>query len=270
MHNFIIVNGDTDSIAFKKPDETPFTPEEQEHLLAEINSQMPKGVEWKNDKTFRRFIVFAAKNYVLDDGKKVKIKGNSLKATKKAPELRAFIREIVDLLLKDKKEQVIFAYLAKAMQIGRLKSIAGWCFKATVTKKVLKPSEKATFQKKILSAIGDTPVSEGDKIYLFYREDESLCLEQDFKGDFSKDRLLGALKDTMQVFRRVLDVELFPDLTLKRNKALLSALGLKEAEPPKALPPVPSGGGGQKPSNAIFGSSSKTLTPPPGVKLTRI
>jgi DNA polymerase elongation subunit (family B) len=266
-HNFIIANGDTDGLAFKKPDEKPWTETERAALLTELNALMPENIVWKDDKTYRRMIVFAAKNYVMDDGKKVTIKGNSLKATKKAPALRAFIREIIDLLLKDRKEQAIFAYLAKAIEIGKIQDITPWCFKATVTKKVLKPEEHNVFQKKILAAIGTTPVSEGDKVYLFYNEDGSLSLRENFKGSFDKSKLLGALKDTVKVFRRVFDVELFPNLKLKRNVELLASL-VPKPEPLNAAEEVASWTEDKK-ANIQLAFSEK-LTLPTGIKVTRI
>lgn len=253
-HNFIIANGDTDSISFKKPDEKPFTPEEQEALLEELNALMPKGIVWKNDKFYRRMIVLAAKNYVLDDGKKITFKGNSIKATKKEPALKAFIKEVIDLLLKDRKEQVIFLYLKKAMEISTLIGIDGWCFKATVTKKVLEPT--TTFNQKIKDAIGNTPVSEGDKIYLFYREDGSLCLRENFAGNFDRVVLLRKLKDTMKVFRNILDVDLFPNLTLKRNEDLLTFM-IKEIASHEA-----------KISKDIT-QTKETIKPPTGIILVR-
>lgn len=222
QHNFTIVNGDTDSIAFKKRDGSPFPKEEQAALLAEINSYLPSNIIFKNDKHYRRVIVFKAKNYVLDDGEKVKIKGSALKGSKKEPALKEFTREVIDLLLKDRKEQVLFAYLRKCNEITRLTDITPWCFKVTVTKKVLDP--QATFQKKISAAIGSTPVSEGDKVYLFFKEDGSLCRREEFDGSFDKKVLLGKLRDTLEVFGNVFDVELFPDLTLRRNSDLLDSL----------------------------------------------
>jgi DNA polymerase elongation subunit (family B) len=256
-HNFVIANGDTDSIAFKKPDQTPFTPEEQDALLAELNAQMPANIVWKNDKHYRRLIVFKAKNYVMDDGKKVKIKGSALKGGKKEPALKDFTREVIDLLLKDRKEQVIFLYLQKVYEINALADITPWCFKVTVTKKVLDP--QATFQKKIRAAIGSRPVSEGDKVYLFFKEDESLCLRENFAGDFDKKVLLGKLRDTLEVFGNVFDVELFPDLTLKRNADLLATLA-----PPVAQPRT-----NYELMTAPGAMIPKTF-PLPGVKMTRI
>lgn len=250
QHNFVIVNGDTDSIAFKKPDQTPFTPEEQEALLAELNSLMPEHIVWKNDKHYRRLIVFKAKNYVMDDGKRVKIKGSALKASKKEPALRDFITEVIELLLKDRKEQVLFAYLSKINDISNIKDIGPWCFKATVTKKVLEPS--TTFNRKVLEAIGNNPVSEGDKVYLFFKEDGSLCLRENFNGDFDRAKLYGKLRDTLEVFGNVFDVELFPDLTLKRNSDLLASLVTKP-EPPTPAP--------------LF---AKQYYAPTGTKITRI
>lgn len=233
-HNFIIANGDTDSIAFKKPDQSPFTQEEQDALLAELNALMPKNIVWKNDKHYRRLIVFKAKNYVMDDGKKVKIKGSALKGSKKEPALQAFTREVIDLLLKDRKEQVIFAYMQKVNEINSLTDITPWCFKVTVTKKVLDP--QATFQRKIRTAIGSFPVSEGDKVYLFFKEDGSLCMREEFVGKFDRSVLLGKLRDTLEVFGNVFDVELFPDLTLKRNQELLKSISATYPPLPKPAP----------------------------------
>lgn len=240
QHNFIIANGDTDSISFKKADEKPFTSEEQAELLAELNALMPEFIVWKNDKTYRRLIVFAAKNYVMDDGKKVTFKGNSLKATRKEPALREFLKEVVTFLLKDRKDQIFFLYMDYVRRIMSLTDINPWCFKATVTKKVLEP--QTVFNQKILKAIGNSPVSEGDKVYLFYREDGSLCLREEFKGECDRSRLLGKLRDTIETFRNVIDVGLFPDLTLKRNQEELAKLNPPKSQPRTVTTPrVPTG-----------------------------
>jgi hypothetical protein len=235
QHNFKLVNGDTDSIAFKKADEKPFTPEERAALLEELNRLMPEQIVWKDDDYFRRFIVLKSKHYILDNGKSVKIKGGGLKAPKKEPALRAFIREVIDALLTDRKEQLIFMYARKAKEIMSLKDITDWCFRVTVTKKVLEPSENAGFQKKQKAAIGSTPVLEGDRLYMFYREDESLCLREEFSGDYNKSRLLEKLKDTLNVFDQILDLDLFPNFGIKRNAELLDELapGDKSDKPPK-------------------------------------
>ncbi len=219
-HNFIIANGDTDSIAFKKPDEKPFTEAEQAELLAELNATMPDQILWKNDKHYRRLIVFKAKNYVMDDGKKVKIKGSALKASKKEPALREFIKEVITLLLKDKQDQIFFLYLDYVKRIMELTDINPWCFKVTVTKKVLEPT--TTFNQKVLTAIGRVPVSEGDKVYMFFQEDDSLCLREHFTGQCDRMKLLGKLRDTIEIFGNVIDADLFPDFTLRRNQDRLA------------------------------------------------
>lgn len=221
-HNFEIVNGDTDSIAFKKRDGKPFSEDEQAALLAELNAQMSHHIVWKNDKHYRRVIVFKAKNYVLDDGEKVKIKGSALKATKKEPALKRLIVDVIDLLLKDRKEQVLFFYLEKVREIINLTDIGPWCFKATVTKKVLEPT--TTFNQKIKDAIGKRAVSEGDKVYLFFNSNDELSLREDFNNNVDKNKLIGKLRKTIEVFGNVFDVELFPDLTLKRNRELFEKL----------------------------------------------
>lgn len=277
-HNFIIVNGDTDSIAFKKPDEKPFTPEEQSALLTEINALMPHGIVWKNDKHYRRIIVVAAKNYVMDDGKKIKLKGDSLKATKKAPALRAFIREVIDLLLRDKVDQVFFTYLRLAKEVLDLKE--PWCFKATVTKKVLEPGPDNVFQQKILTAIGKTSVSEGDKVYLFYKGDGSLGLKEDFNGDFDRMKLMDALKASVKVFKNVFDADLFPKFSLKRNQNILAMLDLdrtlpapepKKVKTPKSKLHVPEGVTPVKLTVETPEFKPRTtIMPMPGIKMTRV
>lgn len=254
---FILCNADTDSISIKKSDEKPFTPEERSTLLAELNARQDALIRWEDDGHFRKFIICAAKNYVLDDGKKVKIKGNSLKATKKEPRLREFINEVIDLLLKDRKEQIIFAYLGVVREILNLKDIAPWCFKATVTKNVLK-DDATVFNTKIRTALGKKAVSEGDKVYLFYKEDGSLCLRENFAGECDKSVLMGKLRDTLEAFGKVIDAELFPDFTLKRNKELLVE-----------LMPVPAPKDDWK-EVACQNITNILKSPPIGVKVTRL
>ena len=111
QHNFIIVNGDTDSIAFKKPDEKPFSQEEQDSILAELNALMPKNIVWKNDKHYRRVIVLKAKNYVLVtyEGKKT-FKGSSLRSRADERFGRRFLGQAVDLLLAENRTELAALY----------------------------------------------------------------------------------------------------------------------------------------------------------------
>jgi DNA polymerase elongation subunit (family B) len=223
MHDFIIVNGDTDSIAFKRRDQKAISVEDRTALLAEINSLMPELIHWEDDNYFKKFIVVAAKNYIMQDEKgKIKIKGSGLKATTKEKALQAFIREVIDLLLTNRKDHIMALYQKYARNILGLTEVSQWCSKVTITKAVL--SGEGTRQVRIRQAIGSRPVQEGDKIWIFNRTAEDLCLLEDFNGEYDIGTMLGKLYDTLTVFDAILDVDCFPDLTLKRNKPLLGGL----------------------------------------------
>ena len=64
-HDFLIANGDTDSISFTKKDHSPFSKQEQDDLLKEINSLMIDGILWAHDKIWDMIAVVGAKNYIL-------------------------------------------------------------------------------------------------------------------------------------------------------------------------------------------------------------
>jgi DNA polymerase elongation subunit (family B) len=222
-HSFTLVNGDTDSIAFKKPDQKPFTAQERITLLTELNALMPELIEWEDDDYYKRFIVLKAKNYILQDQKgKVKVKGNSLKASNKEKALKRFIGEVVDLLLTDRKEQVIFLYLQYAKQITRIVDISDWCQKATITKAVLEG--QGTRQVKMREALGARHIQEGDKFYFFTDHEGALRLQQDYSGLYCADTLLRKLYDTLSVFGNIIDMSMIPNFNLKRNRDLLASI----------------------------------------------
>lgn len=221
QHNFKICNADTDSIAFKKEDQKPFTLEEREALLSEINSLMPELIRWEDDSFYKKFIVVRTKNYILQDEKgKVTIKGSGLKASTKEKALQRFTAEIIDLLLRDRKDQIYCIYTKYAHEIMSLSSMDDWCSKKTVTKAVLNGTR--TNETRVLDALQGTDYSEGDKRYFFYRTPEELCLRENFDGTYCRDTLLGKLYDTISVFDTIIDVELIPNFSLKRNRGLLS------------------------------------------------
>lgn len=228
-YNFITVAGDTDGIAFKKPDEAPFTPEERSQILEELNSQMDPLIRWEDDGVFRRQIVVKAKNYILQDEKgKVKIKGSGLKATTKEKALKRFVDDIIDLLLTDKQDQVSDLYFQYARETLALKDISQWCSKHTVTKAVL--TGKGTAQVRLREALRGRQVQEGDKFYVFFKTSEERCLLEDFDGSYDPSILLGKLYDTLCVFETVIDVKSIPNLTLKRNQVILNGLSSEQLE----------------------------------------
>jgi len=226
LHNFELVGGDTDGLAFKKPDQSPFTNEEREALLVELNSYMDELIKFEDDGQFKLQIVVKAKNYILVDEKgKLKVKGSALKATTKEKALKRFLDEIIQLLIQDKQDRIRDLYFKYASQIFNLSDMSDWCTKHTITKAVL--TGKGTAQVRIREALKGRPVQEGDKVYQFVKTEGVRSTLENFDGIYCIDTLLGKLYDTLCVFETILDVSAFPDLTKKKNQQYLE--GLKSA-----------------------------------------
>ncbi len=223
-HNFLLGPTDTDSISFCKPDMKLITKEERIVLLNELRSISPDYMDWEDDGYYKRCIIVGAKNYIMqDEAGKVTIKGSGLKASMKERALQAFIQELIDLLLKDKKDQILFHYLKYVHTILNLKDITDWCSKKTITKAVLNPER--TQEERISAALKGSDYKEGDKAYMFFKTETELCLREKFDGAYDKDILLGKLHDTLSIFGTVIDADLFPNFTLKKNQSMLTDLG---------------------------------------------
>lgn len=222
MNNFNLINCDTDSITFSKQDGAPFTEQEQERYLEELNALFPQGISWEHDGIYPSVVVAKAKNYILFDGEEAKIKGSALKASTKEPALKEFIKAVIDSLLKDRDDFELL-YKKYALEAVNVKEIKRWASRKTISDKVLK-SERLN-ESKVRDAIAGEEVSEGDRRYFFYLPDDSLELAENFKGEYNKERLLKKLHDTSKIFSTILPTkDLFPNYTLKKNKSLLEAL----------------------------------------------
>lgn len=217
-HNFIIGPTDTDSISFTKPDMTPFSKEEIKKLVLEINSISPEFMDWDDDGYFPVCIVSKAKNYILYDGKKLKIKGSAFKSSTRSIALKEFMQEIIWTIIKEeyKYEEIYNKYVK---EIQNVQDIKRWATKKTLTDKV-EESER-TNEAKVRDALEGSEYSQGEKFYVFYKEDDSLCLVENFKGEYNKKRLLKNLYDCSKVFETILNPFPFTNLTLKKNKELL-------------------------------------------------
>lgn len=219
---FKIVNADTDSISFCLPEFGEISTEERISLLAEINALFPDKIKFEDDGYYKTIIVVRAKNYILFDGQKVKHKGSALKATTKETALREFIKELLNSMLHAKNDfKEIYDKYAK--EIVDVKDISRWATKKTITSKILKPVR--TNEKKVLKALGNKDFMEGDKAYMFYKQDGTLSLVEDFTSDYDRMCLLKKLHKTTKTFENVLDVKtLFPNYGLKRNQGILDTL----------------------------------------------
>jgi len=227
-NKFTLVNGDTDSISFCKPDFSEIISEERKELLEDLNSLYPEQINWEDDGYYSTCIVVKAKNYVMHDKneknptKQLKYKGSAIKATTKEKALQQFIKDIIDAIL-NKTNNYKEIYESYVKEIIDMPDINRWASKKTITEKVLNP--KQTAQEKIFEAIQGKDYSEGDKFYFFFKSDNSLCLVEDYDGDYNVVKLLKKLYDTAIVFKSILPIEkLFIKYYIKKNQQLLQNL----------------------------------------------
>lgn len=211
---FQVVNADTDSFSYTTGKQ--LSGESFAEHIEEIN-RLREGIVWENDGQYKKVLIVKAKNYVLDDGKKVVIKGSSLKATMKEPALKRFIDDIILLLLDDRKDMLYDLYSDYVNVIGAIgrEDVGSWCSKKTITKAVLHPQR--TNEARIKEALGTKHVEEGDKVFVFFETPEKLTLKENYNGIIDKPTLYKKLYKTLEIFNTVLDISVFPNYSLKRN-----------------------------------------------------
>ena len=226
-HNFKIVGGDTDSIMFCKPDMLPFTEEEQQSLLNEINSLLPKEIKFANDGIFSKVIYLKAKNYIMVDSKgKRKIKGSALKSSTLEPILKTMLNEMIELLLSDEQHKLKTVYEKYKAMVENITDITPWC-----TKKSLSPTTYNSDRKNetdIIDALRGSEYVSGDRVYLFIQSKivetgevykrtglpktkkiTYLTLKENFKGDYCRDHYYKRLKEAVKRFEPILGKEFF-------------------------------------------------------------
>lgn len=253
MYNFIIGPTDTDSISFSKLDGSEFTKEERKLLVQELNKISPDFMVWDDDGLYRRCIAIKAKNYVLQKykedlkpgEKELLIKGAALKASNREPALKEMLQEIINALITDKDENyIVNIYTKYVLEASNIKDIKRWSVKKTITDKILSGERKN--ESKVRDAIGDKIVQEGDKLYVysaiegeiqeikkdelvFYKNGEpkmipNYVLKQielwDGKNQNSEHYIERVYK-TIEILKTILDINSYPNYSLKRNKKLL-------------------------------------------------
>ena len=212
-----IVNVDTDAFSYttgKKKTSEEFVAE-----IEEINTLFEDGILWEDDGYFKKFIVVKAKNYILYDGKTVKIKGQALKGTGKEKALTDFVNCVIMCLLKNKKDHIFDEYRNVGLTIRDDWQVEEWTMKKTVTKSVLNPERKQ--EQKVFDAIQTINYQEGDKVYMYCKDKDTLQLADDFDGVYCKATYYGKLYDTLSIFGTLLDAKLFPNYKTGRNKDLI-------------------------------------------------
>ena len=216
-----IVNADTDSIMITCPNGRP-TDEQRTQLLTALNALYPARIRWEDDGVYDAVLVLKAKNYVLQQGSKLKYKGSALKATLKEPALQEFIKRLtVALLERQTSEQLLELYNSYAHEILNLTDIRRWASKKTVTQAVLDGAR--TTEAKVRACLPEG-ASLGDKLFVYFNTADDLQNADAWTGNHSQKRLLEKLHATVEVFETVLDVKLFPNYALKREKSRLESL----------------------------------------------
>ena len=222
MHNFKLVNCDTDSIMICKTDFAPFLINERQDLLKEINSIFPTNIKWEDDGYYFNVICLASKNYVLksEDGK-IKYKGSALKSSKTEPALREFLYAIIQTILDEKYDykQIYQTYIDEILAV---KDIKRWASKKTLSQTTYQ-SDRAN-ETKIINAIKGTEYKEGDRIFCYFAIDGNLKLVENYNNDHDIPRLLKKLFTTAKIFDSIIEKDTFINFGLVKN---LKLLGLK-------------------------------------------
>ena len=223
MKNFILANCDTDSISIGKPDGSPFLPQEQAELIKEINSIFNKEITFANDGYFSKFVILRAKNYIMYDGKKTNIKGSALKSSTLEPRLKDFLNEIIQLILSDKIDQLLPVYNQYVNEINNIQNIKPWAKKMTLSETTFLSDREN--EAKVIRAIQGKEYKEGDKIYVYPKDNGELGLVEDYTTpDYNKNKFYEKLFKTVKRFDTILDISQCLNYKLKKNKKLLEEI----------------------------------------------
>ena len=243
-HNLLLVNLDTDSLSFCKPDHSSFSEDEKRRIEGELRSIMY--CDWEDDGEYDRVIVSKAKNYVLlpKGEKKFKTKGSSFVDSKKEPALLAMLQELLkSLVFNEGKEREIYTRYCK--ETLAISDISRWAVKKSVTKNLLTGTRKN--ETKVLAAL-DSDAREGDKVWVynaidgqvqtiikgepqFYKDGRPKMEENNvlrnmnkFDGDYDIDHYLGRVYATVSILENVLDMTQFIDYSKPKNRTLRESL----------------------------------------------
>jgi DNA polymerase I len=222
---YTIVNADTDSITYSDPNMSLVNSEVRKSNIADLNSLYPEKIRFEDDGYFKRVIVFAPKNYVLqkEDGS-VKIKGSALKDAKRELALKEFANEIIQVLLEgydiEKVKGIYYRYI-REVKYG-ITDIKRWCSKKTITDKIF-TSERSN-ETKVKEAIKGSNYREGDKVWTFFKSDGSLCLMENYDGDYDREAMYKKVFRSAEFFTNVLPPDLFINYSLKKSKPFLEKL----------------------------------------------
>lgn len=243
-YNYIPVSNDTDAISFRKQDGSPFSKEEQNKLIDEINSLLPEMLEYEDDGYFETVLVVKAKNYVMrTPDMKVKKKGASLVDMKREPALREMLGELITDLMDTEGANALKIYHKYIQEAMNIQDINRWVVKKSISDKVLNPQR--TNEQVVLDAVKHKNPREGDKFYLYTALDgkrqkvakgEPVFLKsgepsmipnnilkcaEDWRGDEYKIHYIKRVYMTLCILENLLDLDQFIKYHNKGNHKLL-------------------------------------------------
>lgn len=224
QHDFRIVGGDTDSIMFCKQDMSPFSKQEQNDLLDEINSMLPDLIKFENDGVFSKVLYLKAKNYIMVDEKgKRTMKGSSLKSSTLEPALKYMLNRMIDAILFDNIEGMKAIYMEYVLHVrDGIANIKDWSSKKSLSPTTFNSKRKN--ETKIVDALVGSEYKSGDRIYV-YPFDDKLILAERFDGQYDKEVYYKKLYKTTERFATILPVkDMFTNFALKKNIKLLETL----------------------------------------------
>lgn len=223
---FSVPKGDTDSITIYKENKA-FDKEEINSLINEINSILPEYINFELDAVYDVLVVFKAKNYAYREGEKITVKGSALKASQKSAALKEYLKKSINglLYLKTNEDlvEIYKDYIREARNLDSVDKIKLWASRKTLSSTMMQ-STRAN-ETKVLDAIKGAGYVEGDRFYTFFKSDDSLCLAENFDGDYNKTHVYKNIFDTAKVFEGILPFkELFLNYALKKNLKLVDDL----------------------------------------------
>jgi hypothetical protein len=130
------------------------------------------------------------------------------------------IQELLENGDHQKIQDIYYKYI-REIKYG-IKDIKRWCSKKTITDKIF-TSERSN-ETKVKDAIHGSTYREGDKVWTFFKSDGSLCLMENYTGDYDKDAMYKKVFRSAEFFTNVLPSDLFVNYSLKRSKKLLEIL----------------------------------------------
>lgn len=227
---FTVPKGDTDSITIWA-NNTKIGPIDK--IIENLNDTLPEQINFELDAEYDSIVVVKAKNYAYREGEKISTKGSGLKGSTKSPALKEYTKKLLESMLYGKpNSEIVELYTQYVHEICDIKDMKRWAVRKTYSEK-LETSER-TNETKVLEALAGSDYREGDRFWTFYLPDDSLCLVENFKGEYNRKRLLKNLYDTTMIFDTVLPAELFINYSLKKNECLLPGYVAPPPKPKKA------------------------------------